>query len=221
YKYDIATGKSELYKTTEIKINTSDIITEQVFFTSKDGTKVPMFLTYKKGIKKDGSNPVLLYGYGGFNIPMTPSFSVSNTFFVEQGGIYVVVNLRGGSEYGEEWHKAGMLLNKQNVFDDFIAAAEYLIENKYTNSQKIAIRGGSNGGLLVGAVMTQRPELFQVAIPQVGVLDMLRFHKFTVGWGWVVEYGSADSAKHFPYLYKYSPYHNLKKGVAYPATLIT
>lgn len=221
YKYDIASGKSELYKTTEINMSTADIVTEQIFFTSKDGTKVPMFVTYKKGVKKDGNNPVLLYGYGGFNIPMTPGFSVSNAFFVEQGGIYVVVNLRGGNEYGEEWHKAGMLLKKQNVFDDFIGAAEYLVKNKYTNPGKIAVRGGSNGGLLVGAVMTQRPDLFKVAIPQVGVLDMLRYHKFTVGWGWAVEYGNADSAQYFPYLYKYSPYHNLKKGVSYPATIVT
>lgn len=221
YKYDIASGKSTLYRKTDLKLETSDIITEQIFFTSKDGTNVPVFLTYKKGLKKDGNNPVLLYGYGGFNIPMTPGFSLSNTFFVEQGGIYAVVNLRGGSEYGEAWHKGGMLLNKQNVFDDFIGAAEYLIKTNYTNSNKIAIRGGSNGGLLVGAAMTQRPELFKVAIPQVGVLDMLRFQKFTVGWGWVVEYGSSDSAKYFPYLHGYSPYHNLKKGTAYPATLIT
>lgn len=221
YKYDIASGKSTLYKKTALKMATDDIVTEQVFFKSKDGTRVPMFLTYKKGLKKDGNNPVLLYGYGGFNIPMTPGFSVSNAFFVEQGGIYAVVNLRGGSEYGEDWHKAGMLLNKQNVFNDFIAAAEHLITAKYSGKSKIAARGGSNGGLLVGAVMTQRPDLFKVAIPQVGVLDMLRFQKFTVGWGWTVEYGSADSAKYFPYLYKYSPYHNLKKGVSYPATLIT
>lgn len=221
YKYDIASGVSTLYRATEIKMNTSDIVTEQIFFNSKDGTRVPMFLTYKKGIKKDGNNPVLLYGYGGFNIPMTPGFSVSNAFFVEQGGIYVVVNLRGGNEYGEEWHKGGMLLNKQNVFDDFIGAAEYLIKAKYTSKSKIAVRGGSNGGLLVGSVMTQRPDLFRVAIPQVGVLDMLRYHKFTVGWGWAVEYGSSDSAKYFPYLYKYSPYHNLKKGVSYPATIVT
>jgi len=221
YKYDIASGASTLYRTTEIKMNTSDIVTEQIFFASKDGTRVPMFLTYKKGLKKDGSNPVLLYGYGGFNIPMTPGFSVSNAFFVEQGGIYVVVNLRGGNEYGEEWHKAGMLLNKQNVFDDFIGAAEFLIKEKYTSKSKIAVRGGSNGGLLVGAVMTQRPDLFRVAIPQVGVMDMLRYHKFTVGWGWAVEYGSSDSAQYFPYLYKYSPYHNLKKGVSYPATIVT
>lgn len=221
YRYDIATGKSTLFRETETKLNLEGVGTEQVFFTSKDGTKVPMFLTYKKGMKRDGNTPVLLYGYGGFNIPMTPGFSVSNAFFVEQGGIYAVVNLRGGSEYGEKWHQAGMLEKKQNVFDDFIAAAEYLIENKYTSSEKIAIRGGSNGGLLVGAAMTQRPDLFKVALPAVGVMDMLRFHKFTVGWGWTVEYGNADSAKQFPFLYKYSPYHNLKEGVKYPATLIT
>mgnify|MGYP002377060809 CR=1 FL=1 len=221
FKYNISSGKSTVYRNSEVKMNTSDIVTEQVFFTSKDGTKVPIFLTYKKGLKKDGSNPVLLYGYGGFNIAMTPSFSVSNAFFAEQGGIYAVVNLRGGSEYGEAWHKAGMLLKKQNVFNDFVGAAEYLINTKYTNSSKIAIRGGSNGGLLVGAAMTQRPELFKVAIPQVGVLDMLRFQKFTVGWGWVTEYGSSDSAKYFPYLYGYSPYHNLRKGTAYPATMVT
>lgn len=221
YKYDIATGKSTLYRKTDLKINTNDIITQQVFFTSKDGTKVPIFLTYKKGLELNGNNPVLLYGYGGFNIPITPGFSISNTFFVEQGGIYAVVNLRGGSEYGEAWHKAGMLENKQNVFDDFIGAAEYLIANHYTSSNKLAIRGGSNGGLLVGAAMTQRPELFKVAIPQVGVMDMLRYQKFTVGWGWAVEYGSSDSATYFPILYKYSPYHNLKPGVSYPATLVT
>ena len=221
YRYDIASGKSTVYRNSDVKMNTAGLVTEQVFFTSKDGTKVPIFLTYKKGLKKDGNNPVLLYGYGGFNIAMTPGFSVSNAFFAEQGGIYAVVNLRGGSEYGEAWHKAGMLLKKQNVFDDFIGAAEYMIKDKYTNKNKIAIRGGSNGGLLVGAAMTQRPDLFKVAIPQVGVLDMLRYQKFTVGWGWVTEYGSSDSAKHFPYLYGYSPYHNLKKGVSYPATFVT
>ena len=221
YRYDMATGLSTLFRKTEVKIKTDDIITEQVFFTSKDSTKVPMFLTYKKGMIRNGQNPVLLYGYGGFNIAITPSFSISNAFFVEQGGIYVSVTLRGGSEYGEKWHKAGMLKNKQNVFDDFIGAAEYLIKEKYTNSQKLAIRGGSNGGLLVGAVMTQRPELFKVALPAVGVMDMLRFHKFTVGWGWTVEYGNADSASQFPFLYKYSPYHNLKPGTSYPATLVT
>lgn len=221
YRYDITTGQSTLFRKTEVKLKTDDFVTEQIFFTSKDGTKVPMFLTYKKGMKQDGQNPVLIYGYGGFNIPITPGFSTSNAFFIEQGGIYVSVTLRGGSEYGEKWHKAGMLENKQNVFDDFIGAAEYLIKEKYTNNQKIAIRGGSNGGLLVGAAMTQRPDLFKVALPAVGVLDMLRYHKFTVGWGWAVEYGNADSASQFPYLYKYSPYHNLKKGVNYPATLIT
>ena len=221
YRYDIASGKSTVYRNSDVKMNTAALVTEQVFFTSKDGTRVPIFLTYKKGLKKDGNNPVLLYGYGGFNIAMTPGFSVSNAFFAEQGGIYAVVNLRGGSEYGEAWHKAGMLLKKQNVFDDFIGAAEYMIKEKYTNKNKIAIRGGSNGGLLVGAAMTQRPDLFKVAIPQVGVLDMLRYQKFTVGWGWVTEYGSSDSAKHFPYLYGYSPYHNLKNGVSYPATLVT
>ena len=221
YRYIISTGQSTLFRKTDVKVKTDDFITEQVFFTSKDGTKVPMFLTYKKGMVRNGQNPVLLYGYGGFNIPVTPGFSTSNAFFVEQGGIYVSVTLRGGSEYGEKWHKAGMLEKKQNVFDDFIGAAEHLIKEKYTNNQKIAIRGGSNGGLLVGAAMTQRPDLFKVALPAVGVMDMLRFHKFTVGWGWAVEYGNADSASQFPYLYKYSPYHNLKPGVSYPATLVT
>lgn len=221
YRYSIATGQSTLFRKTAVKVKTEDFVTEQVFFTSKDGTKVPMFLTYKKGMVRNGQNPVLLYGYGGFNIAVTPGFSTSNAFFVEQGGIYVSVTLRGGSEYGEKWHKAGMLEKKQNVFDDFIGAAEHLIKEKYTNNQKIAIRGGSNGGLLVGAAMTQRPDLFKVALPAVGVMDMLRFHKFTVGWGWAVEYGNADSASQFPYLYKYSPYHNLKPGVSYPATLVT
>lgn len=221
YQYDINSGKSTLFRDTKVNMNTNDFVTEQVFFKTDEKTKVPIFLTYKKGLKKDGKNPVLLYGYGGFNVPVTPGFSISNAFFIEQGGIYAVVNLRGGSEYGEEWHKAGMLDKKQNVFDDFIGAAEHLINAGYTNPSKIAMRGGSNGGLLVGAVMTQRPELMKVALPAVGVLDMLRFHKFTVGWGWVVEYGSADSASQFPYLYKYSPYHNLKPGVKYPATLVT
>jgi prolyl oligopeptidase len=221
YQYDIESGVSTLFRETRIAMDTRDFVTEQIFFTSKDGTRVPMFLTYRRGIQLDGTNPVLLYGYGGFNIPMTPGFSISNAFFIEQGGIYAVVNLRGGSEYGERWHKAGMLEKKQNVFDDFIGAAEYLIKAKYTSASKIAIRGGSNGGLLVGAVMTQRPELFRVALPAVGVLDMLRYHKFTIGVAWAVEYGNADSARQFPYLYKYSPYHNLRTGVKYPATLIT
>lgn len=221
FHYDIKTGKSDLFRKSEAKFNPADFETKQVFFTSKDGTKVPMFLTYKKGMKQDGNNPVLLYGYGGFNIPMTPGFSISNAFFMEQGGIYAQVNLRGGSEYGEAWHKAGMLGNKQNVFDDFIGAAEFLIKEKYTNKEKIAARGGSNGGLLVGAAMTQRPDLFKVAIPQVGVMDMLRYHKFTIGYAWAVEYGSSDNAEDFKYLYKYSPLHNLKDGVSYPATLVT
>lgn len=221
FRYNITTGQSTLFRKTEVKFDVSQFETKQVFFTSKDGTKVPMFLTYKKGIKLDGTNPALIYGYGGFNIPSTPGFSVSNAFFMEQGGIYAVVNLRGGSEYGEKWHKAGMKENKQNVFDDFIGAAEYLVKEKYTNKSKIAIRGGSNGGLLVGAVMTQRPDLFKVAIPQVGVMDMLRYHKFTIGWAWAVEYGRSDSADAFNYLSKYSPLHNLKPGVSYPATIVT
>ena len=221
FRYNIASGKTDLFRKSEVKINTDDYETIQSFFTSKDGTKVPMFITYKKGLRLDGKNPTLLYGYGGFNIPMTPGFSISNAFFIEQGGVFVVVNLRGGNEYGEAWHKAGMLQNKQNVFDDFIGAAEYLIKNKYTNSDKLAIRGGSNGGLLVGAAMTQRPELFKVAIPQVGVMDMLRYHKFTIGWAWATEYGRSDKKEDFENLYKYSPLHNLKPGVKYPATLVT
>jgi len=221
FKYNIATGQSTLYRKSEAKFNPEDFEVKQVFFTSKDGTNVPMFITHKKGLVLNGQNPVLMYGYGGFNVSETPVFSVSNLFFVEQGGVYVDVVLRGGSEYGEEWHKAGMLDKKQNVFDDFIGAAEWLIKNKYTNPGKLAITGGSNGGLLVGAVMTQRPELFKVAIPQVGVLDMLRYHKFTIGYAWAVEYGSSDNPEQFAYLYKYSPLHNLKKGVQYPATLIT
>ncbi len=221
YKFDIASGKSDVFRKTEVQFNPAEYETKQVFFTSKDGANVPVFLSYKKGIKLDGSNPVLLYGYGGFNIPMTPGFSVSNLFFMEQGGIYAVVNLRGGNEYGEAWHKAGMLQNKQNVFNDFIGAAEYLIREKYTSPSKIAIRGGSNGGLLVGAAMTQRPDLFKVALPAVGVLDMLRYQKFTIGWAWVVEYGSSEKPEQFNYLIKYSPLHNLRKGTHYPATLIT
>jgi prolyl oligopeptidase len=194
--------------------------TKQVFYTSKDGTKIPMFIMHKKGIKLDGNNPTLLYGYGGFNINLTPSFSISRMMFLERGGVYAIANLRGGGEYGEAWHQAGMLDKKQTVFDDFIAAAEYLIAQKYTQSSKLAINGGSNGGLLVGACMTQRPELFKAAIPAVGVLDMLRYHKFTIGWGWAVEYGSSDIKEQFDYLLKYSPLHNLKEGVSYPATLI-
>lgn len=221
FKYDIATGKSTLYKKSEVKINPGDYETKQVFYPSKDGTKIPMFITYKKGLKLDGKNPTMLYAYGGFNISLTPAFSVANIPFLENGGVYALANLRGGGEYGEKWHQEGMLANKQNVFDDFISAAEYLIKEKYTSSEKLAVRGGSNGGLLIGAVMTQRPDLFKVAIPQVGVLDMLRYQKFTVGWGWVVEYGSSDKEEDFNYLIKYSPLHNLKKGTCYPATLIT
>ena len=222
FHYDISSGQSTLFRKTEVKFDPAQYETKQVFVTSKDGARVPVFLTYKKGLLLNGSNPVLLYGYGGFNIAMTPSFSISNIFFLEQGGIYAQVCLRGGNEYGEAWHKAGMLLNKQNVFNDLIASAEWLIANKYTNKGKIAVRGGSNGGLLVGAVITQRPDLFKVAIPQVGVMDMLRFHRFTVGWGWAVEYGNAEKNEaDFKNLYGYSPLHNLKKGVCYPATMVT
>lgn len=221
FKFDIIKGSSELFRTSEVKFNPIDFITEQVFFKSKDCTIVPLFLSYKRGMKRDGKNAVILYGYGGFNISLTPAFSISNLFFMEQGGIYVSVNLRGGNEYGEDWHKAGILEKKQNVFDDFISAAEYLIAEKYTEPSKLAIRGGSNGGLLVGACMTQRPELFKVALPAVGVMDMLRFQKFTVGFGWIVEYGSSENPTDFTYLYKYSPLHNLQKGTIYPATLIT
>ncbi len=221
YRYDIKQGESTLYKKSALKFNTDNYETKQVFYPSKDGTKVPMFMVYKKGIKLNGDNPVFLYAYGGFQISLTPTFSLSRMLFLEHGGIYVQPSLRGGSEYGEAWHKAGMLEKKQNVFDDFIGAAEYLIKEKYTNPDKIAISGGSNGGLLVGACMTQRPELFKVALPAVGVLDMLRYHKFTVGWGWVVEYGTSDQKDDFDYLIKYSPLHNIKTGVNYPATLIT
>jgi len=221
FKYDISTGQSTLYKKAEVKFNTGDYETKQVFYPSKDGTQVPMFITYKKGIKLDGNNPTLLYAYGGFNISITPSFSISNIAFLENGGVYCVANLRGGAEYGEQWHQAGMLDKKQNVFDDFIAAAEYLIREKYTSSEKLAIRGRSNGGLLIGACMTQRPELFRVAFPQVGVMDMLRYHKFTVGWGWAVEYGSSENKDQFSYLIKYSPLHNIRKGTCYPATMVT
>ena len=221
FRYDIKTGKSELYKKSEVKFNPDEYETKQVFYPSNDGSKVSMFITHKKGIQLDGTNPTLLYGYGGFNISLTPSFSVANMVFLENGGVYCVANLRGGGEYGEEWHRGGMLEQKQNVFDDFIAAAEYLITQKYTSPKRLAIRGGSNGGLLVGACLTQRPELFGVAIPQVGVLDMLRYHKFTVGWGWAVEYGSSDNADQFNYLIRYSPLHHVKKGICYPATLVT
>ena len=222
YHWNIETGESTVYKQPKTAFDLSDMESEQVFFPSKDGTKIPMFITHKKDIKLDGSNPVYLYGYGGFNISMPPSFSATMVPWFEHGGVYAQVNLRGGSEYGEAWHLAGTKMQKQNVFDDFIAAAEWLIANGYTSSEKLAIVGGSNGGLLVGACMTQRPELFAVAIPRVGVMDMLRYHKFTIGWNWAPDYGtSEDSEEMFKYLYGYSPLHNLKPGTKYPATLVT
>lgn len=222
FEYDVESGQSREYYRPDLKFNPNDFEEKQVWYTSKDGTKVSMFVVHKKGLKMDGNNPTLLYAYGGFNISLTPSFSVSNILLLENGGVYALANLRGGGEYGEAWHQAGMLMNKQNVFDDFIAAGEYLISEKYTSSEKLAIAGGSNGGLLVGACMTQRPELFRVAFPAVGVLDMLRYHKFTVGWGWIPEYGSSEQSEEmFRYLYGYSPLHNLKKGTSYPATMIT
>ncbi len=220
YSYAIESGEVKLYMKPELAFNPDDFETKQVWYTSKDGTKVPMFIVSKKGIKMDGNNPTLLYGYGGFNIPLTPTFNAARMVLLENGGIYVMANLRGGSEYGEAWHKAGMLDKKQNVFDDFIAAAEYLISEKYTSSAKLAISGRSNGGLLVGACMTQRPDLYKVCFPGVGVLDMLRYHKFTVGWGWAVEYGSSDNEHDFKNLIKFSPLHNVK-STNYPATMIT
>ena len=222
FRSDIEKNESLLYRSPQIDFDSDKFITQQLFFESKDGTQIPMFITHKKGLELNSNNPVYLYGYGGFNISLNPSFSVSRLPFLEQGGIYAQVNLRGGGEYGEDWHIAGTKKQKQNVFDDFISAAEYLIANKYTSTNKIAIVGGSNGGLLVGACMTQRPDLFQVAIPQVGVLDMLRYHKFTIGWNWASDYGtSEESPEMFKYLLGYSPLHNLTKGVSYPATLIT
>lgn len=221
YRFDAAKNTSEVFRKAEVSFNSDDYVSEQVFYTSKDGTKVPMSITYKKGMKKDGKNPLMLYGYGGFNISLNPSFSIARVPFLENGGIYVVANLRGGGEYGEAWHLAGTKMKKQNVFDDFIAAAEYLIANGYTSSKKLAIDGGSNGGLLVGACMTQRPDLYAVAIPEVGVLDMLRYHKFTIGWSWTSDYGNSEENKEmFEYLKGYSPLHNVKAGVKYPATMV-
>jgi prolyl oligopeptidase len=221
YKYDPASGRSEVFRTSEVKFDPAAYETKQVFYASKDGTKIPMFIVHKKGLELNGRNPTLLYAYGGFNISMQPAFSPANIILLENGGVYALANIRGGGEYGEAWHKAGMLLNKQNVFDDFIAAAESLIRERYTSADRLAVEGGSNGGLLIGAVMTQRPDLFRVCFPAVGVMDMLRYHKFTVGWGWAVEYGSSDDEKDFRNLYAYSPLHNLKPGTCYPATLVT
>ncbi|HEY9750224.1 MAG TPA: prolyl oligopeptidase family serine peptidase [Allocoleopsis sp.] len=221
YRYDMVSGESSIFRQPNVAFDPDDYETKQVFYTSKDGTQVPMFITHKKGLQLDGNNPTYLYGYGGFNVSLTPSFSVSNLVWMELGGVYAMPNLRGGGEYGEEWHQAGTKLNKQNVFDDFIAAAEWLIANQYTSPSKLALGGGSNGGLLVGACMTQRPDLFAAALPAVGVMDMLRFHKFTIGWAWTSDYGSPEDPEEFKALYAYSPLHNLKPGTAYPATLIT
>jgi prolyl oligopeptidase len=222
YRYDIGTKKTSVFRQPKVPgFDPAAYETKRIFYTSKDRTRVPMFLVYRKGLKLDGTNPTLLFGYGGFNVVQSPTFSASRLALLEQGVVYASANMRGGGEYGEKWHQAGMKLKKQNVFDDFIAAAEWLIANKYTSSQRLAIQGGSNGGLLVGAVMNQRPELFRVAIPQVGVMDMLRFHKFTIGWNWAADYGSSDDADEFAALKAYSPLHNIRKGVKYPATLVT
>jgi prolyl oligopeptidase len=220
FRYDLITGKSTLHRASKVKFESSAYDVRQVFVPSKDGTKVPVFITLKKGTKLDGTNPTLLYGYGGFNVALQPAFSISIAAWLEMGGTYAVANLRGGGEYGKDWHKAGTKGKKQNVFDDFIAAAEYLIKEKYTSTDRLAIKGGSNGGLLIGAVMTQRPDLFGACLPHVGVMDMLRFHKFTAGRFWVDDYGSPDDAEDFPALFKYSPYHNLKPGVKYPPTMV-
>lgn len=222
YRYDIATKKSTVFRQSQVPgYNPDAFETKAVFYPSKDGTKIPMFIVHKKGLKLDGTNPTLLYAYGGFNIVQSPTFSASRLALLEQGFVYANANLRGGGEYGEEWHRQGMKVKKQNVFDDFIGAAEWLIANKYTSSERLAVQGGSNGGLLIGAVINQRPELFKVAIPQVGVMDMLRFHKFTIGWNWIADYGSSDNPEEFKALYAYSPLHNIKAGQKYPATLIT
>ena len=222
YKYDIASGKSSIFRKPEVAFNPDAYETKQVFYTSKDGSKIPMFIINKKGIKKDGSNVTLLYGYGGFNVNLEPGFSATLLPFLDAGGVYASANLRGGGEYGEKWHEAGMGLKKQNVFDDFIAAGEYLIKENYTSSARLALRGGSNGGLLVGAVINQRPDLARVAIPQVGVMDMLRFHKFTIGWNWIADYGSSEKDEaNFKNLYAFSPLHNVSATANYPSTLVT
>jgi prolyl oligopeptidase len=221
YEYNLRSGTSTLFRKAEVKFHPEEYVTEQVFFPSKDSTRIPMFLVHKKGLARNGKNPTLMYGYGGFNIPVLPGFDVSRVALLEQGFVYASVNLRGGSEYGEKWHEGGMKLKKQNVFDDFIAGAEWLIREGYTSKEKLAMQGGSNGGLLVGAVMTQRPSLFKVALPAVGVMDMLRYQKFTIGYYWVTDYGSSDDSTQFLYLYHYSPLHHLTSGVSYPATLVT
>jgi prolyl oligopeptidase len=221
YRYDCPTGASSVFRKPDVDVDPEAYVTQQVFYTSKDGTRVPMFITHKRGLRRNGNNPTLLYGYGGFNIPLTPYFSPSNLVWMEMGGTYAVANIRGGGEYGREWHEAGKRKNRQNVFDDFIAGAEWLIDNNYTCPDKLAIHGGSNGGLLVAACMIQRPDLFGAVLPAVGVLDMLRFNKFTIGWAWESDYGSPDDPEEFQVLYGYSPLHNLKEGTAYPAVLIT
>ncbi|MBO0682294.1 MAG: S9 family peptidase, partial [Candidatus Dormibacteraeota bacterium] len=221
YRYEAGSGTSTVFRRPRVDFDPDAYQSRQIFFTSKDGTRVPMTLTHRRGLELDGGNPTFLTGYGGFNISVTPQFSPAIVAWLELGGVYAVANLRGGGEYGEEWHQAGMKLRKQNVFDDFIAAAEWLIEKRYTSSRRLAIGGGSNGGLLVGAAMTQRPELFGAVLPAVGVMDMLRFHRFTIGWAWVSDYGSPDDPEEFQALYAYSPLHNLRSGAAYPATLIT
>jgi prolyl oligopeptidase len=220
YRYDVSSGAMSVYRAPPLKFNPADYESQQIFYSSRDGTRVPMTIVYRRGLKLDGNNPTILYGYGGFNISLAPAFSVSVLAWLERGGVYAVPNLRGGGEYGRQWHEAGQQHRKQNVFDDFIAAAQWLIDNKYTRPQRLAIRGGSNGGLLVGAAMTQRPDLFAAAVPAVGVMDMLRYHRFTIGWAWVTEFGSADDPEHFANLLKYSPLHNLKPSTRYPATLI-
>ena len=222
YSYDVAKGESSVHSKSAARFDSDEYVSNQIFYKSKDGTKVPMIITHKKGLELNGKNPTILYGYGGFNVSLTPRFSIANAVWMENGGVYAVANLRGGGEYGKDWHKAGTQMNKQNVFDDFIAAGEYLVEKKYTSSNYLAIRGGSNGGLLVGAVMTQRPDLVKVALPAVGVMDMLRYHTFTAGAGWATDYGTSEQSKEmFEYLKGYSPVHNVKSGVHYPATLVT
>jgi prolyl oligopeptidase len=221
YRYDLETKTNTVYREPYLDADLSRFETKEVFVSSKDGTQVPMFITARKGLRLDSSNPVLLYSYGGFNVPMTPGFSPVSLAWLEMGGVYAVPCIRGGGEYGKAWHEAGMLERKQNVFDDFIAAAEYLVRERYTSPSRLAISGGSNGGLLVGAAMTQRPELFGAALPAVGVMDMLRYHRFTVGWAWVPEYGSSDDPQQFHALLAYSPLHNLRAGTRYPATLVT